>query len=49
MNAPETSPPHQSQKLTLELSSVVIPLLKGVLYQEDQPGLWATQIGRAHV
>jgi hypothetical protein len=38
MNAPETStnPAHP----TTELSSVVIPLLKGVLYQEDHPGLW---------
>ncbi len=26
-------PPH-------ELSSVVVPLLKGVLYREDNPGLW---------
>jgi hypothetical protein len=25
-----------------ELSSVVVPLLKGVLYQEENPGLWGT-------
>ena len=25
-----------------ELSSLVVPLLKGVLYQEEQPGLWNT-------
>lgn len=25
-----------------ELSSVVVPLLKGVLYQEENPGLWAS-------
>lgn len=42
MNAPEASTHHHLNKPTLELSSVVIPLLKGVLYQEDQPGLWAT-------
>nr|WP_321466153.1 DUF4194 domain-containing protein [uncultured Desulfobulbus sp.] len=30
---PGAGPPH-------ELSSLVVPLLKGVLYQEEQPGLW---------
>ncbi len=32
---PLTRPPH-------ELSMVVVPLLKGVLYQEDNPGLWVS-------
>jgi hypothetical protein len=27
---------------THELSSVVVPLLKGVLYQEENPGLWGS-------
>lgn len=39
MSAPETSTNHPARP-TQELSLVVIPLLKGVLYQEDQPGLW---------
>jgi len=39
MSASETSTNHPARP-TQELSSVVIPLLKGVLYQEDQPGLW---------
>jgi hypothetical protein len=32
----------QSFSPAQELSSVVVPLLKGVLYQEDNPGLWGT-------
>jgi len=41
MNVADTNPSH-STKSTHELSSVVVPLLKGVLYQEDNPGLWAS-------
>jgi len=41
MNVPDTNPSH-STKPTHELSSVVVPLLKGVLYQEDNPGLWGS-------
>lgn len=33
-SAPAVKPPH-------ELSCVVVPLLKGVLYQEENPGAWA--------
>ncbi len=39
MNVADTNP-NQSAKPTHELSSVVVPLLKGVLYQEENPGLW---------
>ncbi len=28
-----------------ELSAVVVPLLKGVIYQEENPGLWSTLLG----
>ncbi|MFN2366327.1 MAG: DUF4194 domain-containing protein [Desulfurivibrionaceae bacterium] len=31
---------------THELSSVVVPLLKGVLYREENPGLWNSLLGR---
>lgn len=34
----------QSFSPAQELSSVVVPLLKGVLYQEDNPGLWGTML-----
>lgn len=40
MNIADTNPGH-SARPTPELSSVVVPLLKGVLYQEDSPGLWS--------
>ena len=39
MNVADDNPSH-SARLPHELSSVVVPLLKGVLYQEDTPGLW---------
>ncbi|MDF1581500.1 MAG: DUF4194 domain-containing protein [Desulfuromonadales bacterium] len=29
-----------------ELSAVVVPLLKGVLYREENPGLWNSLLGR---
>lgn len=32
--------PGNSVRPTHELSSVVVPLLKGVLYREENPGLW---------
>ncbi len=35
LNDQPTKPPH-------ELSVVVVPLLKGVLYQEENPGAWAS-------
>jgi hypothetical protein len=41
MNTANTTPNH-SAKPPHELSSVVVPLLKGVLYQEDNPGLWGS-------
>lgn len=41
MNVADTNPSH-SAKSTHELSIVVVPLLKGVLYQEDNPGLWGS-------
>jgi hypothetical protein len=41
MNVADTDPSH-SAKPTHELSIVVVPLLKGVLYQEDNPGLWGS-------
>ncbi|WP_045222132.1 DUF4194 domain-containing protein [Desulfonatronum thioautotrophicum] len=41
MSVVDTTASH-STKATPELSSVVIPLLKGVLYQEDNPGLWSS-------
>jgi hypothetical protein len=41
MNVADTNPNH-SARPTHELSSVVVPLLKGVLYQEDNPGLWGS-------
>ena len=34
--------PGQSGRPAEELSSVVVPLLKGVLYQEENPGLWSS-------
>lgn len=39
MNAAETSSGHPTRPAH-ELSSVVVPLLKGVLYQEENPGIW---------
>ncbi len=33
--------PALSSGATQELSAVVVPLLKGVIYQEDNPGLWS--------
>ncbi len=41
MNVADTNPNH-SAKPTQELSLVLVPLLKGVLYQEDNPGLWGS-------
>lgn len=41
MRFPDTDPETLPGSST-ELSSVVIPLLKGVLYQEENPGLWST-------
>ena len=35
---------HPSQPVA-ELSSVVVPLLKGVIYQEENPVLWSTLLG----
>ena len=41
MNVADTTSGH-SAKPTYVLSSVVVPLLKGVLYQEENPGLWGS-------
>lgn len=41
MNVADTKLNH-SARPSHELSSVVLPLLKGVLYQEDNPGLWGS-------
>lgn len=41
MNVADTTPNHPA-KPAHELSIVVVPLLKGVLYQEDNPGLWGS-------
>ena len=41
MNTADINPSH-SARPPHELSSVVVPLLKGVLYQEDNPGLWGS-------
>lgn len=41
MNVADTKPNH-SARPSHELSSIVLPLLKGVLYQEDNPGLWGS-------
>lgn len=41
MTVADTNPSH-SARPPHELSSVVVPLLKGVLYQEDNPGLWGS-------
>lgn len=41
MNVTDTDPSH-SVNPPRELSSVVIPLLKGVMYQEENPGLWGS-------
>lgn len=41
MDVADTKPSH-STKPTQELSSVVVPLLKGVLYREDNPELWGS-------
>lgn len=43
------SPPSPTQPLQ-ELSAIVVPLLKGVLYQEDQPAQWSALLDlQAHV
>ena len=34
--------PDQPANRAIELSSVMVPLLKGVVYREENPGLWAT-------
>ncbi|ABA89051.1 hypothetical protein Pcar_1810 [Syntrophotalea carbinolica DSM 2380] len=39
MNVADTNPGYFAKPLH-ELSSVLVPLLKGVLYREDNPGLW---------
>ena len=41
MNVADTNTYHSARPIQ-ELSSVVVPLLKGVLYQGDNPGLWST-------
>lgn len=41
MNVADTTPNYPA-KPAHELSIVVVPLLKGVLYQEDNPGLWGS-------
>lgn len=41
MNVADTTLNH-ANNLSHELSSVVVPLLKGVLYQEDNPGQWGS-------
>jgi hypothetical protein len=41
MNVADTNPGH-SARPTHDLSFVVVPLLKGVLYREDNPGLWGS-------
>lgn len=41
MNHAESDSSHSVNPI-LELSSVVIPLLKGVVYQEENPGLWSS-------
>jgi hypothetical protein len=41
MNVADTNPGPAAGP-THELSSVVVPLLKGVLYQEENPGLWGS-------
>lgn len=41
MNANNANLDHSSST-THELSSVVVPLLKGVLYQEENPALWGS-------
>ncbi len=43
MNHADTDP---SASPTGELSSVVVPLLKGVLYREDNPGLWGSLLNQ---
>ena len=34
--------PDQPANPAHELSAVVVPLLKGVLYREENPGVWAS-------
>jgi len=41
MNVTATNSNH-SDSSTQELSGVVVPLLKGVIYQEENPGLWGS-------
>jgi len=41
MNVADTTSGHSANP-TYELSSVVVPLLRGVLYQEENPGLWGS-------
>lgn len=41
MESGNTDPGH-SNRTNLELSSVLVPLLKGVLYREENPALWSS-------
>lgn len=41
MNVVDTTPSHSSRPAH-ELSSVVVPLLKGILYREETPVLWGS-------
>lgn len=41
MNFSDTEPSHSDSPIH-ELSSVVVPMLKGVIYQEANPGLWGS-------
>ncbi len=41
MNFTDTDPGHSDSPIH-ELSSVVVPLLKGVIYQAENPGLWGS-------
>jgi hypothetical protein len=45
MNVANTNPSH-STRPPHELSSVVVPLLKGVMYQEENPGLWGSLLSQ---
>jgi len=45
MNVADTNPSH-STRPPHELSSVVVPLLKGVMYQEENPGLWGSLLSQ---
>ncbi len=41
MNFTDTDPSHSGRPIH-ELSSMVVPLLKGVIYQDENPGLWGS-------